>query len=150
MKKKTHTQKKQKTIAACFFSALQKKVLIPSMYFANYSKSKNLSVGKLCMKRFEFACMTILSRETVSIVLCQRSIMDSCKCRLFQISLRRLKFRPKRIQNALKTHIETTINKKNSRGKSPEPPYERGIPPLVLSPTRAFGTRSDFCRTTFK
>ena len=48
-----------------FFSALQKKVLIPSMYFADYSKSKNLSVGKVCMKRFKFACMTILSPETV-------------------------------------------------------------------------------------
>ena len=44
-----------------FFSALHKKVLIPSMKFANYSKSKNLSVGKVCIKRFEFACMTILN-----------------------------------------------------------------------------------------
>ena len=111
----TNNKWRKKTIAACyflfvFFSALQKKVLIPSMYFANYSKSKNLSVGKVCMKRFEFACMTILSPETVSIVLCQCSIMDSCKCCLFQISLRRLKFRSKRIQVALKTHIEATIN----------------------------------------
>ena len=66
----------EKATAACFFSALQKKVLIPSMYFANYSKSKNISVGKVCIKRFEFACMTILSPETVAIVLCQCSIMD--------------------------------------------------------------------------
>ena len=50
---------------------------------ANYSKSKNLSVGKVCMKRFECACMAILSPETVSIVLCECSIMDSCKCGLF-------------------------------------------------------------------
>ena len=59
-----------------FFSALQKKVLIPSMYFAYYSKSKNMSVGKVCIKRFEFSCMAFLSPETVSIVLCQCSIMN--------------------------------------------------------------------------
>ena len=111
----------------------------------------NKSSMSMSMKRFEFACITILSPETVSIVLCQCSIMDSCKCRLFQISLRRLKFRPKRIQNALKTHKEAIINQKNSRGRSPETPLrEVVIPPLVPSPTRAFGTRSDFRRTTFK
>ena len=54
----------------------QNKVLIHSMYFANYSKSKNMSVGTVCIKRFKFACMTILSPETVSIVLCQCSVMD--------------------------------------------------------------------------
>ena len=42
----------QYNTAAYFFSALQKKVLIPSMYFANYSKSQNMSVGKVCIKRF--------------------------------------------------------------------------------------------------
>ena len=41
------------------------------MYFANYFKSKNMSVGKVCIKRFEF-----VYPETVSIVLCQCSIMD--------------------------------------------------------------------------
>ena len=46
------------------------------MYFANYSKSKNMSVGKVCIKRFEFAYMAIRSPGTVSIVLCQCSIMD--------------------------------------------------------------------------
>ena len=46
-----------------FFSALQQKVLIPSMCFTNYSKSKNMSVGQVCIKLFEFACMTILSPE---------------------------------------------------------------------------------------
>ena len=67
----------KKKTAARFYSALQKKVLIPaSKCFANYSKSKNMSVDKVCTKRFEFACMTILSPETVSIVLCQCSIMD--------------------------------------------------------------------------
>ena len=51
-----------------FSSALQKKVLIPSMYFANYSKSNNMSVDKVCIiKHFEFACMTILSPDTLSI-----------------------------------------------------------------------------------
>ena len=62
---------KEKRPAAYLFSVLQKKVLIPSMYFANYSKPKNMSIGKVCIKRFEFACMTIL----ISIVLCQCSIM---------------------------------------------------------------------------
>ena len=74
------------------------------------------------------------SPETVSIVLCQCSIMDSCKCRLFQISLRRVKLRPKRIQNALKTHIEATINLKFSRGRSPEPPLREWGYPLSYSP----------------
>ena len=54
----------------------QKKVLNPSLYFANCSKSKNMSVGTVCIKRFKFVCMTILSPETVSIVLCQCSVMD--------------------------------------------------------------------------
>ena len=66
----------EKTSVSYFFSALQKRVLIPSMYFANYSKSKNMSVGKVCIKRIKFAWMAILSPETVSIVLCQCSIMD--------------------------------------------------------------------------
>ena len=51
-------------------------VLIPSMYSANYSKSKNISVGTVCMKRFKFACMTTLSPETVSLFLCQCSSTD--------------------------------------------------------------------------
>ena len=46
------------------------------MYFAIHSKSKNMSVSKVFIKHFEFACMTILSPETVSIVQCQYSIMD--------------------------------------------------------------------------
>ena len=54
----------------------QKKVLIPSMYSANYSKSKNMPVGTVCIKRVKFACMTILSPDTVSLVLYQRSIAD--------------------------------------------------------------------------
>ena len=66
----------KKTTVAFFFTVLQKKVLIPSMYFANYCKSKNMSVSKVCIIRFEFACMTFLSPEIVSIVLCQCSIMD--------------------------------------------------------------------------
>ena len=67
----------EKITAAClFFSALLNKVLNPSMYFANYSKAKIMSVGKVLIKRFEFACMAILSPETVSIVLCLCSIMD--------------------------------------------------------------------------
>ena len=47
------------------------------MYYANYFKSKNMSVGKVCIKRFELACMAILGPETVSIVLlCQCSNID--------------------------------------------------------------------------
>ena len=99
------------------------------MYFANYSKSKHMSVGKVCIKRFEFACMTILSPETVPIVLCQCSIMD--------MQVPPVPKQPKTAeilaQNALKTHIEATINQKFSRGRSPNPPYKRGIH-LVLSP----------------
>ena len=64
--KKKKKKKQQQQTVAWFFSALQKKVLIPSKYFANYSKSKNMSVGKVCIKRFEFACKTILSPESVS------------------------------------------------------------------------------------
>ena len=55
----------EKTTAAYFFLALQKKVLIYSIYFANYSKSKNMSVGKVCIKHFEFACMDILRPEII-------------------------------------------------------------------------------------
>ena len=79
----------------------QKKVLIPSMYFANYSKSKNMSV----YKRFKFACMTILSPETVSLVLCQCSIRD--------MQVPPVPNQPKNAeilaQNALKMQIEATI-----------------------------------------
>ena len=140
----------EKATAACFFSALQKKVLINSIYFANYSKSNNISVGKVCIKRFEFAYLTILSPETVSIVfsfflyilphdlagiLCQCSIKD------MQVPLVRgraaqrwLKFWPKTHLKYIKTHIEATINQKFSRGRSPDPLTRGGIPPLVLSP----------------
>ena len=40
---------------------------------------------------------------------------------------------------------------KNFSGENPRTPLTRGgVPPLVPSPTRDFGTRSDFRRTTFK
>ena len=68
--------KKQQNNRGMFFLGATEEVLIPSMYFANNSKLKNMSVGKVCIQCFEFACMTILSPETVSIVLCQCSIMD--------------------------------------------------------------------------
>ena len=72
------------------------------MYFANHSKSKNMSVGKVCIKRFEFACMTILSPETVSIVLCH--------CSIIEMRVLPVPNQPKTAeilaQNALKTHIE--------------------------------------------
>ena len=57
----------------------QKKVLIPSMYSANYSESKNMSVDTVCIKRLKFACMTIYdyskSRDCI-VVLCQFSTTD--------------------------------------------------------------------------
>ena len=50
----------------------QMTVLIPSMMnSANYSKSKNMSVGTVCKKRLKFA-----SPETVSLIICQWSIAD--------------------------------------------------------------------------
>ena len=49
-----------------------------------------MSVGKVCIKRFEFTCMTILSPETVSI----RSIMD------MQVPPNQPKMPPKCIKNA--------------------------------------------------
>ena len=53
-------------------------VKIPSIYFSNYSKSKNMSVGKLCIKLFDFECKNILNPETVSKVprLCCCYVMD--------------------------------------------------------------------------
>ena len=69
-------EKTTTTTTACFFLGATEEVLILSMHFANNSTLKNMSVGKVCIKRFEFACMTILSPETVSIVLCKCSIMD--------------------------------------------------------------------------
>ena len=100
----------------------QKKSLIPSMYFANYSKSKNMSVGTVCIKLFKFACMTILSPETVSIVLCQCSVM--------YMQVPPVPNQPKtaeiQTQNVSKMQIEATIYQKFSRGRSPNPPYERG------------------------
>ena len=110
---------KTTTTGACFFLGTTEESFNPLNVFANHSKSKNLLVVKVCMKRFEFACMTNLSPETVSIVLCQCSIMDSCKCRLFQISLRRLKFRPKRIQNALKNAHRGQFKLKKISGEIP-------------------------------
>ena len=49
-----------------------------------------------------------------------------------------------------KTHSEAPINQNFLGGDTPNPPYQRGHPPLVLSPACAFCTRSVFRRTTFK
>ena len=57
------------------------------------------------------------------------------------------KTHPKCIKNAHRGNHKL----KNLSGEIPRTPLTTGgIPPLVLSPTRAFGTRSDFRRTTFK
>ena len=95
------------------------KVLIPSMYSANYCKSKNMSVGTVCIKRFKFVCMTILSPETVSLVLCQWSIAD------MQVPPVPNQHKNAEIlaQNALKMQIEATIYQKFSREKSPVSSY---------------------------
>ena len=116
----------------CFLGATEESF----MYLANHYESKNMSVGKVCIKRFEFACITILSPETVSIVLSQCSVsMD--------MQVPPVPNLPKTAeilaQNASKMHIETAINQTSSRERSPEPPYERqsvcgGYLPLVFSP----------------
>ena len=97
----------------CFLGATEESF----MYLANHYESKNMSVGKVCIKRFEFACMTILSPETVSIVLSQCSVMD--------MQVPPVPNLPKTAeilaQNASKMHIEATINQKFSRERSPEP-----------------------------
>ena len=120
---------------ACFFSALEKKVLIASMYFViNYSKSKNFSVDKVCLNRFEFACMTILSPETVSIVLCQCSIMD--------MQVPAVLNQPKTAEILAKTHKKCIKNahrgnhklKKFSGEIPPQPPLREGEYPLSRSP----------------
>ena len=114
----------------------KKKVLIPSMYSANYSKSKNMSVCTVCIKRFKFACMTILSHENVSLVLCQCSITD--------MQVPPVPNQPKNAeilaQNALKMQIEATILYQIfSRERSPPNPLTRvAIPPLVFSPSTGF------------
>ena len=120
----------------CFLGATEESF----MYLANHYESKNMSVGKVCIKRFEFACMTILSPETVSIVLSQCSVMDMQvpPCPNLPKTAEIL------AQNASKMHKEATINQTFSRERSPEPPYERqsvcvcvwggGYPPLVFSP----------------
>ena len=87
--------------------------------------------------------MTILSPETVSIVLCQCPIMD--------MRVSPVPNQPKTAeilaQNALKMHIEVTNKQIFSRGRSPNPPSERGYP-LSCSPYhRAFATGSDIRRT---
>ena len=108
----------------------QNKALIPSMYFANYSKSKNMSVGTVCIKRFKFACMTIISPETASIVLCQCSVID--------MQVPPVPNQPKTVeilaQNASKMQIEATIYQKFSRGRSPEPPLREGRYPSHVFP----------------
>ena len=126
------------------FWALQKKVLIPSMNFANHSKSKNMSVGKVCIKCFELACMAILSPETVSIWFYVNVPLWICKYRLFQlqISPRRLKFWPKTHPKCIKNaHRGNHKSKKFSGGDTPS---------RIVPTTRAFGTHFDFHRTTFK
>ena len=108
----------------------QKKVLIPSMNSANYSKSKNMSVGTVCIKRFKFAWMTILSPETVSLILCQWSIAD--------MLVPPVPNQPKNAeilaQNALKMQIEATIYQKFSPERSPESSYQSGDTPSRALP----------------
>ena len=101
-----------------------------------------MSVGKVCIKRFEFACMTILSPETVSIVLSRCSVMD--------MQVPPVPNLPKTAeilaQNASKMHIEATINQKFSWERSPEPltrdrvcvgvPSSCVLPPFALTSAR--------------
>ena len=95
---------------------------------AEESLKKKMSVGTVCIKRFKFACMTILSPETVLLVLCQCSITD--------MQVPPVPNQPKNAeilaQNALKMQIEATIYQKFSRERSPNPLTRVAIPPLVL------------------
>ena len=112
----------------CFLGATEESF----MYLANHYESKNMSVGNVCIKRFEFACMTILSPKTVSIVLGQCSIMDMQVLPVPNLP----KTAEILAQNASKMHIEATINQTFSRERSLEPPYERQSVcdlPLVFS-----------------
>ena len=121
----------------------QKKVLIPSMYSANYSKSKNMSVGTVCIKRFKFAGMTILSPETVSLVLRQCSITD--------MQVPPVPNQPKNAenlaQNALKMQIEATIYQKFSRERSPESSYQSGDTPSCALPLHWYSQCHDCVAT---
>ena len=49
----------------------------------------------------------------------------------------------------IKTHIEATINQKFYRGRSSDPPYERGHTPSRALPLSQYNY-TDFRRTTFK
>ena len=85
----------------------QKKVLIPSMYSANYSKSKNMLVGTVCIKRFRFACMTILSPETVSLVLLgsfYRKTLVLCQCSITDMQVPPVPNRSKNAEIRAKMH----------------------------------------------
>ena len=62
-------------IIMTFFSVLQKKILIPALNVFCYLFSIKVHVGRQSIhKTFAFECMTILSPETLSIVLCQCSM----------------------------------------------------------------------------
>ena len=77
-----------------------------------------MSAGTVCIKHFKFACMTILSPETVSLVLCQCSITD--------MQVPPVPNQPKNAeilaQNALKCK---PYIKKKSRERSPPNPLTR-------------------------
>ena len=101
-----------------------------SLNSANYSKSKNMSAGTVCIKRFKFACMTILSPGALSLVLCQWSIAN--------MQVPPVPNQPKNAeilgQNALKMQIEATIYQNFSRERSPESPYHSGDTPSRALP----------------
>ena len=129
----------------CFLGATEESF----MYLANHYESKNMSVGKVCIKRFEFACMTILSPETVSIVLSQCSV-------IIDMQVPPVPNLPKTAeslaQNASKLHIEATINQTFSRRRFPEPPYERqsvcgGIPSSCVLPPFALTSARPLLKT---
>ena len=108
----------------------QKKVLIPSIYSAIFSKSKNMPVSTVCIKRFKCACMTILRPEAVSLVVCQCSITD--------MQVPPVPNQAKNVeilaQNPSKMQIEATIYQKFSRERSPRinlPEWRRQIPQIT-------------------
>ena len=104
------------------------------MYFANYSKTKNMSMsaGKVCIKRFEFACMAILSPETNCIDSYMPMFNYGYASAACSISAQKgLNTDLKCIKNAHRGNHKVKI----FSGETPRTPLTRGATPLVLSPS---------------
>ena len=104
-----------------------------------------MSVSTVCIKRFKFACMTILSPETVSLIICQWFIAD--------MQVPPVPNHPKNAkilaQNALKCKLMQPFIKKNLGRDPPESSYLSCSPPsLVLSMPLQFLVYQSLAATT--